>query len=472
MTTQANNLNLENPMILGGWEPVDKELVENTLTITGTIPHDLKGSFFRNGPNPEFEPSDLENYHFFDGDGMIHQIEILNGEASYKNKWVETKCLKIERDAGKSLWKGFNSPPDFDNEHGVAMKHPANTNIVFHNGKLMALWEAGLPYEMTLPDLETVGEMDFDGKWPHAFTAHPKIDPENGDMVTFYYSILAKPHLKYGVMDKNGKVVNSTGIDLEKPVMIHDLAITKNYSVFAITPYEFSLERAMQGEYPFAWEPESGTKIGVIPRYADGAEIQWFDVDLGHIQHVFSAYEEGDEIVYHVCRSQRTSLVTGSIDDFDIDAEHALPYEYRLNLTTGGHTEEIVEDIAVEFSRINDDYTGAKYQYGYACRFRKQAKPEFDALVKFDFEKGCSDTWELDDGWEVGEFVFAPRENASEEDDGYCLGIVTSANGLESKLLIIDAKDIEAGPLASIAMPVRVPNGFHTNWVSYDSYKS
>lgn len=471
MADQVSDLKKINPMISGSWEPVKEEVDAKCSDISGAIPRDLEGSFFRNGPNADLEPMDLENYHFFDGDGMIHQIEIINGEVRYKNKWVETKCLQIEREAGKSLWKGFNSPPDFENEFGIAMKHPANTHVVFHNGKLMALWEAGLPYELSLPDLETVGEMNFNGEWPHAFTAHPTIDPDNGDLVTFYYSILAKPHLKYGVIDKDGKVVNSTGIDLDKPVMIHDLAITKNYSVFAITPYVFSLERAMQGEYPFAWEPEMGTKIGVIPRYGDGSEIQWFDVELGHIQHIFSAYEDGDEIVYHVCRSQRTSLVTDSLDDLDIEAEQARPYVYRLNLKTGKHTEKMLENVPVEFSRINDDYTGVKYRYGYACRFRKQAKPEFDALMKFDFEKNVSALWKLEDGWELGEFVFAPKVDAKDEDDGYCLGIVSKTGGTESKLLIIDAKDIEAGPVASIVIPVRVPNGFHANWVPYNSYK-
>lgn len=461
---------LENPMITGAWEPVHSEIETKCTEVEGKIPKDLKGSYFRNGPNQEFTPMDYENYHFFDGDGMIHQVELIDGEARYKNKYVETKCLKIEREHNESLWRGFKSPPDFEHPHKIPMKHPANTHVIYHNGKLMALWEAGLPYEMTLPNLETVGEMDFNGDWPHAFTAHPTIDPQNGDLVTFYYSILAKPHLKYGVIDKDGNVVNSTGIDLEKPVMIHDLAITTNYSVIAVTPYVFSLDRAMKGEYPFAWEPELGTKIGVIPRYADGSQVKWFDVELGHIQHIFSAYEEGDEIVYHVCRSKRTSLVTDDLADFDIEAEQARAYVYRLNMQTGEHTEEQIENIPVEFSRINDEYTGVKYRYGYACRFRQQAKPQFDAVVKFDFDGNSSETWELEDGWEAGEFVFAPREKAQDEDDGYCIGMISKTDGSLSKLAILDAKNVAAGPIAKITIPQRVPNGFHANWLAGKEY--
>jgi len=174
--------------------------------------------------------------------------------------------------------------------------------------------------------------------------------------------------------------------------------------------------------------------------------------------------------LYFVFRSQGSIFVPDSADDFDIEAEQARPYLYRLTLKTGIHTEALIENVPVEFSRINDDYTGKKYRYGYACRFRKQAKPEFDALVKFDFESGSSEIWEFEDGWEVGEFVFAPRENAKDEDDGYCLGIISNSQGRESKLLIIDAKNISAGPVASITIPVRVPNGFHANWVSFSSY--
>ena len=36
----------------------------------------------------------------------------------------------------------------------------------------------------------------------------------------------------------------------------------------------------------------------------------------------------------------------------------------------------------------------------------------------------------------------------------------------QSECLILDAQDIETGPVATIMMPFRVPYGFHAGWVS------
>ena len=153
MSTVAPELET-NRFLSGNWAPVKKEVDQNCTEVIGTIPQDLVGCFMRNGPNDEFAPVDMNRYHFFDGDGMIHQVRIEDGKVSYKNRWVETKCLQLEREAKKSLWTGFSSPPDFNNKFGIPMKHPANTHVIYHNKKLLALWEAGLPYEMTMPEME------------------------------------------------------------------------------------------------------------------------------------------------------------------------------------------------------------------------------------------------------------------------------------------------------------------------------
>ena len=60
---------------------------------------------------------------------------------------------------------------------------PANIHIVHHAGKLMALGEHGEPFELDPLDLERGAFMNTGGKR----TAHPKIDPETGEMVWFAY---------------------------------------------------------------------------------------------------------------------------------------------------------------------------------------------------------------------------------------------------------------------------------------------
>lgn len=468
MTAKAQDMN---PMYSGNWAPIDKEIGTECTNIIGTIPTDLAGSYIRNGPNDEFEPISIKDYHIFDGDGMIHQLEFKDGKAFYKNKWVETNALKMEREAQKSLWKGFKSPIDFNHESGIPVKHPANTGIIYHNGKLLALWEAGLPYVMTFPGLETEGETDFDGEWTDAFSAHPSIDPKNGDLVTFYYSPIAAPYVKYGVINKDGKVVHRTEIEIPKPVMIHDIAITPNYSIICDLPYVFSIERAMNGEYPFDWEPDNGSRIGLIGRYDEGSEIKWFDVAMGNIIHVINAYEEGDEVVFEACRSKRTSYVTDG-EDYDPSSEQAHPWQYRFNLKSGEVKEKCLdEEIFVEFPRINDNYIGQYNRYTYALKFLPTTMPRFNAIVKYDRQTDERSVIELGELVYAIEFIFAPRIDAKDEDDGYLIGYIHDEVAGQSKTLIIDCKKFDDGPVATILMPQRVPYGFHSSWVPLHEYE-
>ena len=103
--------------------------------------------FVRNGPNPQFPP--IGQYHWFDGDGMLHGVRISNGKAQYHNRYVRTKGFKIERDAGHAIWTGLLEPQE-NNPDGLK-KNTANTALVWHAGQLLALWEGGEPHAIKVP---------------------------------------------------------------------------------------------------------------------------------------------------------------------------------------------------------------------------------------------------------------------------------------------------------------------------------
>src|SRR5262245_45585512 len=78
-----------NPFLEGNFAPVREEVTAEKLPVVGRIPDGLDGMFVRNGPNPQFPP--LGNYHWFDGDGMLHGVRIRDGVASYRNRYVRTE---------------------------------------------------------------------------------------------------------------------------------------------------------------------------------------------------------------------------------------------------------------------------------------------------------------------------------------------------------------------------------------------
>jgi carotenoid cleavage dioxygenase len=235
----------KNPFLQGNFGPVHEEVTAEDLPVVGKIPSELDGMFVRNGPNPQFPP--LGNYHWFDGDGMLHGVRIRDGKASYRNRYVRTDGWKEEKEASKAVYYGFLDPPDLKRlaTGKPPFKNTANTALVWHNGKLLALWEGGPPHEIKVPSLDTIGPYQFGGKLKHAFTAHPKVDLTTREMLCFGYNPVAKPYVLYTVVNAQGQIVRTTPIDIPKPVMMHDCAVTQRHTLFLDLPeiFDFSQKR-------------------------------------------------------------------------------------------------------------------------------------------------------------------------------------------------------------------------------------
>ena len=95
----------KHPNLVGGFAPIQMECDAPDLVIEGEVPADLSGTFFRNGPNPQFAPRG--GHHWFAGDGMLHAFHIENGRVGYKNRWARTKKFELERAAGTGLIFGL-----------------------------------------------------------------------------------------------------------------------------------------------------------------------------------------------------------------------------------------------------------------------------------------------------------------------------------------------------------------------------
>ena len=136
----------DNPFLHGYYGPVNTEADAGHLHITGEMPKELCGTLYRNGPNPQFAPRGP--YHWFGGDGMIHAFHIENGNVSYKNRWVRTPKWELENKEGEGLSGTFGNPRYSDPRIIEMNSTIANTNIVWHGGKLLALEEAHAPFSL------------------------------------------------------------------------------------------------------------------------------------------------------------------------------------------------------------------------------------------------------------------------------------------------------------------------------------
>lgn len=442
------------PYLTANYGPVRDELTVTELEVEGAIPPELSGRYLRNGPNPDPIPDGY--YHWFLGDGMIHGIELGAGRASwYRNRWVRTDSFNSRHDAEPAP-----GPPDV-----FPLGNPANTNVVGHAGRIFALCEVGLPYELTR-DLSTIGRTDFGGKLGSPMTAHPKIDPVTGEMHFFGYSF-TPPFCRYHVLDASGELIKSEVIELPASVMMHDFAITSTRVIFMDLPVVFDMELAGRGQFPFRWDVDNGARLGVMPRTGSGGDVNWIAIDPCYVFHPMNAYDDGDRVVMDVCRfdSMFEQRDESGVDG-PLDSDLPTLTRWEIDTRAGVLKESTLDDRAMEFPRIDERRVGYEYRYGYSLELlSSEVGTEFGHIFKRDHRAGTIEVHNLGPGRSAGEAVFVPASDIAGEDEGWVMSIVYDSRSDKSDLVIVDATDFEGSPTAVIHLPTRVPYGFHGNWI-------
>lgn len=478
-----------NHYLEGSFAPVQRELTSTELAVTGTIPEHLDGRYLRNGPNPISEV-DPDTYNWFTGDGMVHGIRIRDGRAEwYRNRWVRSPS------ASAAL-----------GEKHVSRKHRAglelvgaNTNVIGHAGRTLALIESGVAnYELT-DELDTVAPCDFDGTLSGGYTAHPLRDPATGELHAVSYFFGRGSTVQYSVIGADGRARRTVDIDVGGSPMMHAFSLTEKYVVLYDLPVTFDPRQAVElgvpgllrtparlvlsaligmvrvpdpvtamigrrqrgpGGFPYRWNPRRPARIGVMPREGTNADVRWFDVEQCYVFHPMNAYDDGDTIVLDVVRHPKV---------FDTDLQG--PNEgaptldrWLVDLNAGKVREERLDDRGQEFPRVDERLTGRPHRYGYSAAITLAGQAENDTVLKYDFDTGRTMECSFGAGKEVGEFVFEPSSADAAEDDGVLMGLVYDAAEASSNLVMLDAGSLET--VAEVHLPQRVPTGFHGNWVA------
>ncbi len=457
---------IDNPYLHGLYAPVVDEVEADDLPVSGELPRDLFGSYLRNGPNPRFAP--LNRYHWFDGDGMVHGVHFEDGRAHYRNRYVRTRGWQAEAEKGAAVWPGVLGPFDFSLPGGP-LKDTANTDLIVRDGQALALWyESGRPYALDPRTLETRGVETFDGALKVPLSAHSKVDPATGDFVFFGYG-LRPPFMWYGVVRPDGSV-HRADVELPGPRRPHDLGVTPNYSILHDFPVFFDddLFRRTGKRVPL-FHDDVPTRYGVIPRFGTGADVRWFEFAPCYMLHVVNCWEDGDWVVMLGCRQPDLHLHPDPRDGklgsmLSGLAIHANLYRWAMNLRTGETQEGPLDDAHTEFPMIAPGAFGRRNRWAWHQQIPHEVPATFDALVKYDLTDGSATRYRYGEGVYGSEAPFAPRPGATDEDDGWLLTFVTDVKDWSSACWVFDARDVEAGPVAKVGLPRRVPAGFHAAW--------
>ncbi|MFJ6214113.1 carotenoid oxygenase family protein [Streptomyces sp. NPDC092296] len=428
----------------GHLAPVPDETDAAGLEVVGTLPPELDGRYLRNGPNPL---AGQDRGHWFAGHGMIHGVRLRDGRAEwYRNRWVRTRKL-----AGDP----------FRREDGTLdlAANPANTHVVQHGEKLLALCETGLPYRLT-PELDTLGPDDFGGRLRTGMTAHPKEDPHTGELHFFGYGFLP-PYLVHHRLSADGELVESREVRVPGATMMHDFAITEHHVVWLDLPVVFD-RTLVGGGMPYRWDEGYGARLGVMPR-TGSAEVTWYDIDPCYVFHVGNAHEDTDgNVVVDGVRyapdvfTAMWSRMGGAVDPAAAAATTGAGHLHRWTLPAGGGPvrEERLDDRGVEFPTHDDTRTGRAHRYLWTV--------SDDSLVKYDLRSGAAREHRLGEPSVPGEAVFVPAAGGRAEDEGWLLSLVSDRAAGPARLLVLDAADLTVQ--AEVRLPRAVPAGFHGGW--------
>jgi len=466
MTWTSNN-----PHLSGNFAPVWDERDDAELAVVeGAIPERLEGAYFRNGPNPLFEPT---SYTYpYDGDGMVHGVYLSGGKARYRNRFVETRGLRAERREGRTLYGGIADPrlpaPELlrpEDDPGP-VKNGAFIHVIAHAGRLLALYEAASCYEMTWT-LETLGEWRAGGDEPIVLGAHTRRHPADGARYGIAYGIV-EAAVTVQRISAAGRLEESRRIPLAAPTMLHDLVVTERHAVLLCTPAIFDVTGPARGEGMLQWRPELGTRIAVVP--LDGGAVRWLETEPFFVFHFANGFEAKGRLVLDYVRHQRLNLgVPGP-------GEHEPPHLHRMaiDLATGRLEDRRLSDLPGEFPRANERRECLETRCTYLTTLTRPPDGpagSFNAIARIDAEGGGTVLHDFGAGL-VGEAAFVPDPQGDGETAGWLALFVYEPSSRTSDFVLLDARQPDAPPTARLRLPRRVPHGVHGSWVERASVSS
>ena len=440
-----------NPFLSGLHTPMAEELTIEDLPVTGTIPPALDGRYLRMGPNPM--ATDPANYHWFSGDGMVHGLRIEGGRARwYRNRWIRSEAVTTA--LGEPRTEGPRGTFD-----------TVNTNVVSHAGVTMGVVEAGsTPVELG-EYLETLRYTDFGQGLLGSFSAHPHVDPLTGEMLAICYDVGDQSAIRFVVLAPDGSVSRDVAIVVEHGPMIHDCAFTQRFAIIFDLPVTFSPEAAMGGHpFPYRWNEGHEARIGLLPRQGKADDIIWCPIEPCYIFHAVNAHDTDDgSLILDVAVHDRMF----STSPAGPDSRRSGLERWRIDPATASVARETLDPTPQEFPRADERRLGQAYRYAYTMALTGPFLGS--GLYKHDLEARTRQFHDFGAGRHPCEFIFIPEHPDAGEDEGWLMGFVINATAGTTELTILNARDFEAPPQASVHIPHVVPPGFHGNWMPRSS---
>lgn len=374
----------KHPYLSGNFAPIQQTLPLTPCTYTGKIPVELAdGEYVRNGSNPVSNDDLGRDAHWFDGDGMLSGVsfrmdEEQNIQPEFVNQFILTdlylNTLSSPR-LKKPILPSIATLVDplasviyvtlrilrtvllvilshlTGSKQKIKKISVANTNVVYHDGRAMALCESGPPMRIQLPSLATVGwyngaraegerqgtengvedraDQDkvfgehsgligFMREWT---TAHPKVDPVTKEMMMFHSSF-APPYVQYSIIpqtatshvtppnQRSAKMLNAAVPGVHGAKMMHDFGVSLRHTVIMDLPLTLDPMNQLKGLPPVSYNSSKPSRFGVFPR-RHPEQTKWFETDASCIFHTANTWDDANSKSVNMlaCRLTSATLI-------------------------------------------------------------------------------------------------------------------------------------------------------------------
>lgn len=470
-------------MFRGPFAPTRAEIDIADCEVEGEIPAGLAGSFYRVGPDFQYPPK-LPNIPF-DGEGHVGMFRFSDGHVDFKSRYIRTQRFKAQEAARESLFGTYRNPYSDDPRAKGLSRGTANTAVVFHHGKLLALKEDSPPVVLDPDTLATTDDYyTFGGRLSSlTFTAHPKLDPETGEMIAFGYEARgeASDDVAIITIDKHGRLLRERWIKVPYAGMIHDFAVTQKHIALLVIPMVTDVPGMRAGRVHFTWDSTQPTWLGVMRRDGDGADLRWFQGPERCATHTMGCFSDGERVYVDMDMGAKNQFpFFPNKDGSPFDAVAAQGRITRLsvdlaNAARPGYEMDVLYPHTGVLSRQDDRYHTIPYSVGFMpCldatqpldpRLAAAPMRPLNTWVRFDHAARRAQQYFVGADSGLQEPCFVPRSANAAEGDGYLVGTAHRPLEARSDLLILDAQRLADGPLATVRLPFKLFNQIHGWWV-------
>jgi carotenoid cleavage dioxygenase len=467
----------------GFYAPFRTECDLRDCEVEGRIPDDLRGSFYRIGPDFQYPPL-MPNIPF-DGEGHLGMFRFENGHVDYRSRYVRTQRFKAQAEARRALFGTYRNPYSDDPSVTGVSRGTANTGVVFHHGKLLVLKEDSPPVVVDPDTLDTLDDYyTFGGQLESlTFTAHPKLDSETGELVAFGYEArgLATDDVAVFSFDSSGRSTWQTWIKVPYVGMLHDFAVTSTHVAFLVVPMVTSVERMQRGQVHFAWDSRLPTWLGVLRRGGDGSDLRWYEGPERCATHTMGTFSDGSRLYVDMDMGLKNQFpFFPNLDGSSFDPVGAQGHVTRLKIDLAkpsriGYEMETLFPHNGVLSRQDDRYHTVPYGVGFmptidderpmAPQLAASPMRPLNCWTRFDHARRRATSYFAGPDSSVQECCFVPRSERAAEGDGYVIGVVNRWLEGRNDLLVLDAQHLDEGPLAIVRMPTRIHPQIHGWWV-------